>query len=78
MSEELIAAFEQAIKMDEKIQIKQIEARDLTYARQFLINIVEEGADTMEEYIPPVTEDVAEDVAEDETAETDSKTEVTA
>jgi len=78
MSEELIAAFEQAIKMDEKIQIKQIEARDLTYARQFLINIVEEGADTMEEYIPPVDEDAeldTEDLAKAETTET-AKTEV--
>jgi len=63
MSEELVVAFEQAVQMDQKIEMKKVEVRDLTYARQFLINIVEDGADTMDEYIPPV----------DETAETEDE-----
>jgi len=64
MSKELIAAFEQAVQMDQKIEMKKVEVRDLTYARQFLINIVEDGSDTMEEYVPPVNETAETEVEE--------------
>ena len=58
MSEDAQAAFEQALEMNQKIAAKEIEIRDLKYARQFLINFVEDKSSEFEEYIP---EDVPEE-----------------
>jgi len=60
MSEDAQVAFEQAIEMNQKIAAKETEIRDLKYARQFLINFVEDKSSEFKEYIPE-EEDSRED-----------------
>lgn len=65
LNEEQLAAFEQAVELSAKIEDKKIEARDLTYARQYLINFIEEGIEGFTEFIPEAVgaEAKAEDVS---------------
>lgn len=57
MSEELQMAFDQAIGINQKIAMKEEEIRDLKYARQYLIDFINDRKDEMIEYIPPAQED---------------------
>jgi len=57
MSEELVAAFNQALQINEKIAAKELDIRDLKYARQYLIEFIESKKDTMKEFIPADSED---------------------
>ena len=60
MTEEQIAAFEQAISINQKINGLKIDIRNLQYGAQFLTDLIEKDIDTMEEYIPE-TPEVAEE-----------------
>jgi len=70
MSEEQIGAFDQAIEISGKIEKLKIGIRDAQYGRQYLINFIESGADTMKEYIPEpeVNGEDGEDESAEETA----------
>ena len=56
MSDELVEAFNQAIQINNKIAVKELEIRDLKYARQYLIDFIDNNKDDMEEFIPPKEE----------------------
>jgi len=72
MSEELVAAFNQALEINEKIFIKENDIRDLKYARQFIINFINSKADEMTEYFPPESQEPQES-QEDKTDESNGE-----
>ena len=73
LNDEQIAAFEQAVAISNKIEVKREEARDLSYARQYLIGFIEEGIEGYTEYFPATPETPETPEAEAETAETTSE-----
>ena len=62
MSDEQIGAFDQAIEISGKIEKLKIGIRDAQYGRQYLINFIESGAESMKEYIPEPEVNGDEDV----------------
>lgn len=73
LSEEQQSAFEQAMQVNAKIEVKRVEIRDLTYARQYLIDFLEKDADSFTD----VTPEAEATEAEAETTETTETTEAT-
>jgi len=66
MSKEQVEAFNQAIQIHEQIESEKITIRNLQYAQQFIVDILDKEKDTMKEYIPETSDDVAETETETE------------
>ena len=57
LDEESQGAFTQAIEINQKIEGKKIEIRDLTYARQYLVGFLEGKVSDFTEVTPNPVED---------------------
>lgn len=73
MSDELVEAFNQAIQINDKIRIKEMEIRDLKYARQYLIDFIDDNKDSMQEYVIPEQKD-SDDSEDSSTVDSDGET----
>jgi len=68
LSDEAKGAFTQALEINEKIEGKKVDIRDLTYSRQYLVDFLEKNAESFTE-VQEVQEDAeldSEDLAKAE------------
>ena len=78
LNEESQGAFTQALEINQKIEAKKVEIRDLTYGRQYLVDFLEKKADEFTEVTPKEVSEVSEvsEKAEVEVDEVSEKVEV--